>query len=210
MSEKLYALFLRLYPARFREEYGDEALQLFRDRARDERGFFRRVRLWFDLLFDLTVSLPREYFDFLAPRAIPSVPKRLTGIPTFYVLQNEPVRPAALLSGSVLSFLALTTCWISFNSAINPYHSAAQSQNAFGSSDSARSSSEYPNSNDSAASPEHYAPNNVQLDLAERKRILAAAVANLKNHYHDHAAAQKMVDSLMAHENHGDYNAVPD
>ncbi len=69
MSEKLYALFLRLYPAHFREEYGDEALQLFRDRAREERGFLPLLRLWFDLLFDLTVSLPREYLRFPTTQA---------------------------------------------------------------------------------------------------------------------------------------------
>ena len=37
MSEKIYAWLLRLYPSRFREAYGDEAVQLFRDRARDEK-----------------------------------------------------------------------------------------------------------------------------------------------------------------------------
>jgi len=53
MSEKLYAWLLRLYPSRFREDYGEEALRLFRDRARDERGFFPRLRLWLDLFFRL-------------------------------------------------------------------------------------------------------------------------------------------------------------
>ena len=36
MSEKIYAWLLRLYPSRFREEYGEAALELFRDRAHDE------------------------------------------------------------------------------------------------------------------------------------------------------------------------------
>jgi hypothetical protein len=61
MSEKIYAWLLRLYPSHFREKYGDEALRLLRDRARDERGFFRTLRLWLDLLVDLTISVPREY-----------------------------------------------------------------------------------------------------------------------------------------------------
>ena len=38
MSEKIYAWLLRLYPSHFRKTYGEEALQLFRDRARDENG----------------------------------------------------------------------------------------------------------------------------------------------------------------------------
>ena len=42
MSEKLYAFLLKLYPDHFRRTYGDEALRLVRDRARDEKGFLRR------------------------------------------------------------------------------------------------------------------------------------------------------------------------
>jgi hypothetical protein len=61
MSEKIYALLVRLYPSHFREAYGEAALQLFRDRARDEKGFFSRVRRWFDLLTDLAISVPREF-----------------------------------------------------------------------------------------------------------------------------------------------------
>jgi hypothetical protein len=41
MSEKIYALLVRLYPSHFREAYGEAALQLFRDRARDEKGSSR-------------------------------------------------------------------------------------------------------------------------------------------------------------------------
>ena len=45
MSEKIYACLLRLYPARFRQQYGAEALQLFQDRLRDERGLLPKLRL---------------------------------------------------------------------------------------------------------------------------------------------------------------------
>ena len=212
MSEKLYAFFLRLYPAHFREDYGEEALHLFRDRARDERGFFPRLRLWFDLLFDLTVSLPREYLHLPSPRAVTSTPKRLQGVPTFEFLRNDPVRPGALLSGGVLSFVVLTTCWMSLNFAASPYRAAAhQPQNSWGSSDSARgNNSSRSNSGDSASSSRRYALRPGQLDPAERKRILAAAVVTLKEHYYDHDAAQKMADALSAHEKRGDYDAVTD
>ena len=44
MSEKIYAWLLRLYPSRFREVYGQEALQFVRDRCRDEKGFFPRLQ----------------------------------------------------------------------------------------------------------------------------------------------------------------------
>jgi hypothetical protein len=36
MSERIYTCLLRLFPRRFREAYAEEALQMFRDRARDE------------------------------------------------------------------------------------------------------------------------------------------------------------------------------
>jgi hypothetical protein len=59
MSEKIYVWLLRFYPSHFREAHGEEALQLFRDRSREEAGFFPRLRLWLDLLTDLAVSLSR-------------------------------------------------------------------------------------------------------------------------------------------------------
>ena len=34
MSEKIYTWLLRLFPSRFRNTYGEDALQLFRDRVR--------------------------------------------------------------------------------------------------------------------------------------------------------------------------------
>jgi len=210
MSEKLYAFFLRLYPARFREEYGEEALQLFRDRSRDEKGFLPRLHLWFDLLFDVTISLPNEYFHLPAPRTVTSVPRRLNGIPTFHVLQGQPVRPGALLSGGVLSFLALSTCWLSLNSSIGSYHSAsAQPTSSWTSPESASAGSSDTYANDSGSTG-RYALRDNQLSTAERKRLVAAAISNLKSHYYDRAAAQKMADALAAHEKGGDYDSVLD
>lgn len=60
MSEKIYTWLLKLYPTRFRDDYGASALQLFRDRSRAERGVFRRFRFWVDIVTDLVISLPRE------------------------------------------------------------------------------------------------------------------------------------------------------
>jgi C-terminal processing protease CtpA/Prc len=48
------------------------------------------------------------------------------------------------------------------------------------------------------------------MDPAERKRIVDSAIANLKEHYVDRDAAQKMADALAKHEKRGDYNAVAD
>jgi hypothetical protein len=61
MSEKIFAWLLKLYPLRFREEYGASAIQLFRDRLQAEQGFFKRFRLWWDIIADLTISVLREH-----------------------------------------------------------------------------------------------------------------------------------------------------
>lgn len=61
MSSRIYALLLRLYPSAFRQAYGEEALRLFHDRLRDETGFLARLRLWWELVFDLIVSVPRQH-----------------------------------------------------------------------------------------------------------------------------------------------------
>ena len=61
MSEKIFHWLLRLYPRRFRGEYGDAMRQLFRDRLAAETGVLGRLRLWMDLLRDLAVSVRREH-----------------------------------------------------------------------------------------------------------------------------------------------------
>ena len=104
MSERIYALLLHLYPSRFREAYGDEALLLFRDRARDERGTLPGLRFWLDLLADLVVSIPRAYRH--APESIGvSAHERFAGAPSFQVLEGEPPRPRALFSAASLSLV---------------------------------------------------------------------------------------------------------
>jgi len=108
MSEKIYACLLRLFPSHFREAYGDQAPQLFRDRARDEKGFFPRVRLWLDLLADLAISLPRQY-RYVRPAFAGAVaPQRLEGTPAFFVLTDESPGSGALIFGCALSMMALS------------------------------------------------------------------------------------------------------
>ena len=107
MSERVYACLLRLLPAGFRDAYGADALELFRDRSRDERGLFRRLRLWNDLLFDLAISIPREY---RLARSTPSGPRASSDfgtIPSFDVLAADRIHPTSLLLGSMLTTLAL-------------------------------------------------------------------------------------------------------
>ncbi len=95
MSEKIYACLLRLYPAKFRHAYGKDALQLFRDRRRDETGFFRRTCLWLELFLDLAISLPRQYINLQPALGAPSV-AHFAGTPLFFVLEEKSLRPGAL------------------------------------------------------------------------------------------------------------------
>lgn len=105
LSERIYALLLRLYPARFRRAYGEEALQLIRDRMRDERGFAARARLWLDLLGDLAVSLPREYRSGPRAVAVAVAPAQGAGMPGFHSLEEEALSSRSLLSGTLAALL---------------------------------------------------------------------------------------------------------
>jgi hypothetical protein len=107
MSEKVYAFLLRLFPAGFRQAYGKEALELFRDRWRDERGLFPRLRLWGDLLADLVISVPREYRFARATLSGQCARSDFAAIPGFHVLADDRIRPTSLLLGSMLAAVAL-------------------------------------------------------------------------------------------------------
>ena len=209
MSEKIYAWLLQLYPSQFREAYGGEALQLFRDRVRDEKGFFSCLRLWLDLIVDLAISIPREYGYAQAAPFGASVPQRLNNVPVFYVLEGGSPRPGTMLFGSVLSCLALAIFWISLGHAGNYVGlgivATGQLQN-----DSKffqqKASQTYRQDAITATNPAEV----FRLDAVERQRVIDAAVVILKKHYIEHENAQKMADALLAHAKSGDDDAVTD
>src|ERR1700722_5150342 len=107
MSEKFYTRLFRLYPSRFRKEYEGEALQLIRDRLRDETGFFKRARLLWDLVADLFVGLPQAYRNsYAAPKAA-SLSLNTEGVPFFKLLDEEPIGRVSLLLGGTLSLATI-------------------------------------------------------------------------------------------------------
>jgi hypothetical protein len=255
MSEKIYALLLRLHPSHFREAYGDEALQLIRDRSRDEKGFFAVLRLWLDLLADLAISVHRGY-GYVQPDLIgASAQRRFDGTPSFRVLGSESPRPGALLLGGLLSLVTLAAFPVSIGhfgahrrpraSVLEPLSSAyarwsvsthpalraaddmeeqtiASGQLAATANDSqsrpilAQVASGLPQPPTRQPEPPPGGPRamtqavveTVKLDASERRRVIHAAIANLKERYIDPAVAQKMADTLLAHEKNGDYDAV--
>jgi hypothetical protein len=89
MHERVYAWLLQLYPKGFRDDYADEALQLFRDRLNDEQGPAQRVRLWFDIVEDLGLSLWREHrrHALAGPMAAP-IRSNAAGAPQLYLLKG--------------------------------------------------------------------------------------------------------------------------
>jgi hypothetical protein len=125
MSEKIFGWLLRLYPARFRQQYMAEAIQLLRDRLRDERGAARRLRLWCDLLVDCTTGLPQAYRNSYAAVSASPVPQDASGLPAFRVLDQEPLRPGSVLAGSLLAFAALAA-FVFVMSHASTYHPFAR------------------------------------------------------------------------------------
>jgi Peptidase family S41/N-terminal domain of Peptidase_S41 in eukaryotic IRBP len=209
ISERIYAWLLRLYPARFRAEYGGEALQLFRDRVRDETGLFAKGRLWLDLLTDLAISVPAEYVH-LQPSPIgAALPSRVAGAPCFFVLEGRSLGPGALLWGSVVTLAALSTFAALVGGGgvyvrILPNAAARQVQQ---SRVSRQPASQSPQRNKAAA--ENASASGISsLDSAERKRIVETAADIVRKHYKDKDAGQKMADALLHHEWRGDNDAV--
>lgn len=209
MSEKIYSFFLRLYPARFREEYGDEALQLFRDRSRDERGFFLRLRLWLDLLADLAISIPQAYGHIQPELAAASALRGTEGVPSFYVLEEESLRPGALLFGGAATLTSLIACWVLLglggNHPTRWTKTTGRSQADSGYSGNKRSQ---PKRQAAAGNGTDATKGNTSLDKAERERVVDGTIANLKQHYAYPDVAQRMADALRAHERNGDDDAV--
>jgi hypothetical protein len=104
MSEKIFAILLHLYPARFRQRFQVEALELFRARLRDEQGARARMRLWMDLLADSVVGLRQAYRNTYAIAASAPQP---SGVPGFRMLEEEPLRPASIVMGGISATAAL-------------------------------------------------------------------------------------------------------
>jgi hypothetical protein len=238
MSEKIYACLLRFYPSRFRESHGEDALQLLRDRLRDETGLLGRTRLWIDLLLDFAVSLPREYRRGQPVLAAASASSHHAG-PAFFVLENPRPGSRALFSGGVLTIagLCLFMVLLSHAGKLRPLHlagsdtntpfqgltgrelHAAPSDNAHDSMLVAAAAHENPGASTEdqpsapARAPVSGVPSpvvdNPKLD-PDRQRVLDAVIANLRQHYVDPSLAEQMAGSLLAHARHGDDRLATD
>ncbi len=107
MLERIYFWLLRLYPAAFQKAFGNDALQLVRDRLRDERGFIARVRLCRDLVTDLAISVPRE-FRYAQPSLAGGQTPRLQAGPAFAILEGKPPTPASMAFAGLFAIAFFT------------------------------------------------------------------------------------------------------
>jgi hypothetical protein len=204
MSEKVFRLLLHLYPSRFRHQYGDDALQLFRDRSRDETGVWPSVRLWLDLLADLVISLPREY-RYTRPEAVgASIKACLDGTPTFFVFDTASPGRRPLLLGGLLSLITL----VSFPRLMNEFGNfrppSGWSYASPGAYERQSGEPQRPASGSEQSAVQTPPGAKPTLDATSRHRIIASAIASIKQHHIDPWEAQKAADALLAHERHGD------
>lgn len=211
MFEKIYAWLLRFYPRRFRESYGSEAMQLFRDRVRDEKGFFLTLRLWLDLFADLAVSLPRQYLRTQPALAAGTIEQHVPGAPAFFVLADKSPRPGALLMGGLISFAALAL-FSALLTQVKAYKGRASSayQQRQSNPSSSRQQSPRPLPRDAAAAADRSAASLAALDPRERRLVVHAAAANVQEHYAYPDLGQKMADALLEHERGGDDDSATD
>ncbi len=194
MSEKIYACLLYLYPARFRKTYGEEALQLFRDRSREEAGFLSQQRLWVDLLMDLVISVPREHRRVHHAVASVSPQHRESGVLSFYLSVYQPPRLGSLLCAGVLSLLTFGLMPFSITHGRDVGSSSRPAQP--------------PASAYIPAAGIQAPAGAVKIDAAERSRVVDAAIRNVKQYYFDPRIAQEAADALSAREKRGEYDAV--
>jgi hypothetical protein len=126
MSEKMYAYLLRLYPSAFRTKYQEEALQVYRERLRDHVGIFNRYQLYGDLLLDALLGLPQAWRNRYPVPSAQSLATNANAIPSFRVLDPQPLRPASILIGCTLSFAALSA--FGFLMSLPPFSRSSSTQ----------------------------------------------------------------------------------
>ena len=192
MSEWLFTRLLRLYPKAFQRDYGAEALQLMRDRSRDERGVLRKLRLCLDLIADLlAVSLAN-----LSPAKPILMSANASADRTLSLLipESSSRRPQRLVAGmaSILMFAA-------FSGMLYPHAPGEVGTRLLISSLIDTGPSE---SDSSATQP-------TELDPGKRHALIETIAAKLTQYYFDPAIGKQLADPLLHRARRGDYDVPP-
>lgn len=223
MSEKIYTRLLRLYPSSFRKEYEAEALQLIRDRLRDETGFFKRARLWWDLVGDVLAGLPSAYRNSYAVTESASLSLNSAGIPCFKILDEEPLGCGSILVGGMISLIVLAAFAFLLsrpiayrplsgsNGRLSPIEAVMQRLNEAPAPDSAASSlpdaatpssaqmsgSQAQPSTPGASTPNMSASSSqTEIPNRERNRVVSTQMQSLNEHSVDRRNAPKALEAF--------------
>lgn len=192
MSEKLCMFLVRLYPSGFRQRYGEEALRLVRERAREEKGVLRQLRLWSDLIRDLIAIAPL----YGARPPISQISRASDGTVSFVFVGHEFPSAMSLFAGCLVSL----TLWVVFPLVMDSPRTAGRWA--------------FPRLPLAQLTPPQPAPQLTSqvraLDSVKRHQVIQEIAANLKEHYFDAAMAEQMETALQANESAGVYNAVTD
>ncbi len=196
MSEKLCALLLRLYPAAFRQRHGEEALRLMLERARDEKGALRQLRLCGDLIGDLLATS----LQYASESRAPQLARTVDGPLSFHFVGGETPSASSLSIGFMISLLILVV----FPFGIRGSASAGNSN--------------FPHIPAVAGEPvrneepktEPKRPSIPKIDAAKRHAVIQSAAAKLKERYADPALADKMAKALQTNESIGAYDRITD
>lgn len=232
MSEKIYALLFRLFPSRFRDRWHDEAIELFRDRAGYERGFWPRLRMWVDILCDFAVSLPLAY---LRDRQalVPAAPVAPHDGPSFTTLEDKPIHASSYFYGTILSIAILSGMSFlarhgghfpilrpsgaedSGGMTVDPWATGAAKGGSgdtalLGNGPAPAQPADSTGGNPARVVVRRDAPQLVFFDAAERHRVVAGIAAALNKHYADPALARKLSATLQARERSSDYDSIDD
>jgi len=189
MSEKVDALLLRLYPSEFREAYGREALQLIRDRWRDERGIALRLRLCLDLTADLLVTALRSC-RYAKPLVAASDSR--VGAPSFQVLEFAGPEPKAFIAGILLSVAVMAAAMrmihpLGHDDGLTQRRTLAGLRSGF-----PQSNRQEPQASDA-------------VDAALGHKIIETVAGHLRQHYRDPVIGRQLADAVLAHDRNGDY-----
>src|ERR1700733_13233801 len=161
--EKLWAALVRLYPSSFRQRYGEEALRLVMDRARDEKGFLRQFRLWLDLIRDLAATTPL----YGAQTPVSQISRAPDGALSFQFVGRDSPSAASLLMGFLASLTLLAILPLGFGG------SGSDGQWNF--------------------PQEPVTPQTApEINTARRHELIQQIAANLKDHYVHAPAAKQM------------------
>lgn len=196
MSEKLWAVLLRLYPSGFRRRYDEEAWRLIRERARDEQGFFAKLRLGLDLIRDLVATTVVDW----RRTSSSQVSRASAGENIFQFVEPEIPGTSALFIGSLVTTILLGALPVGISGSGNSGNGNFSRHPIIVQITPQRGETQRPSSASTAT----------KIDVGKRHELIENTAAKLKDHYFDPATAQKAGDALRATETRGGFDTIAD